>query len=210
MSSSSNATAPFPAGSYTLTSVLDTIKTSCSSEPSYWSCWPYHTYSDDPAEAVSNITYDIAAQEDGFVISGGYFQISFSNVSLIMVDPGTDSERYTFNTSTEKLTPLGGKTCFFDRTVVVGNLYTKKSKTYPPAPASNGTVSASTVMANSSSSKYQPWPFAGDVTQSINGGSAVPECYKTDNGRKTDRITDGIVPKAATDYCSCGYRNFDI
>lgn len=191
-------------------SVLDTIKTSCSSEPSYWNCFPYHTYSDDPTNAVVNITYDITAEENGYFISSGDFQISFSNVSLVMVDPGTDNERYTFNTSTEKLTPLGGKTCSFEPTVVVGNLYTKKPKTDLSAPAGNGTVSAPTVMANSSSNTYQPWPFAGDVTQSINGGSSVPECYKTDNGRKTDRITDGIVPKAATDYCSCEYRNFDV
>ncbi|KAL9043587.1 MAG: hypothetical protein Q9214_003230 [Letrouitia sp. 1 TL-2023] len=209
-SNSGNGTAPFPAGSYTLTSVLNTIKTDCSSEPSYWTCWPYHTYLADPTEAVTNITYDIIAEEDGFVISGSYFQISFSNVSLIMVDPGTDSERYIFNTSTEKVTPLGGKYCYFDHTVVVGNLYTKKSRTYPPASASNATISASAFMANSSSSKYQPWPFAGDMTQSINGGSAVPECYKMDDGRKTDRIMDGIVPKAATDHCSCEYKNFDI
>ncbi|KAL9614215.1 MAG: hypothetical protein Q9167_001303 [Letrouitia subvulpina] len=181
-----------------------------SSEPSYWTCWPYHNYSANPTEAVAKIIYDITAEEAGFVISGNYFQISFSNVSLTMVDRGTDSERYTFNTSTEKLTLLGGTNCSFDRTVVVGNLYTKKPMTYPPVPPSNGTVSASTIMANSSSTTYQQWPFAGDVTQSINGGSDVPECFKMDQGRKTDRITDGIVPKAATDYCSCEYRNFDI
>ena len=201
--SSNNTQAPFPAGSYLITTVLDTVQTDCVSQPSDWTCKPGYTYSQSPAQAEANLTWVIAAEGDGFVISalGDIFSITFPNTSLILTDTGTDEERYTFNVTAEKgTTRLDKVQCFYNNATIEGSLYTKKPKTYPSSAAST----------NNTSGILQPWPQAVDLKQTTDGGSDVPECFNMDNGQKTDRVMDGITPKASTDVCNCEYKNFDL
>ncbi|KAL8710783.1 MAG: hypothetical protein Q9225_007231 [Loekoesia sp. 1 TL-2023] len=207
--STSNITGPFPAGSYTLVTYLDTVQTDCSSQAQDWSCYPYHTYAESPSQAIANFTWVITKSEDGFSVSStsNPWSINFDNTPLTMVDAGTDDERYQFNTTLNKITvPSIGVNCFFNDTTMEGNLYTKKPQNYTVSGTS--TSFAATATAPASSNDFQLWPYAVDVRQTIGGGQTVPECFRIQNNQRGDRITDGIVPQSASSICSCEYKNF--
>ncbi|KAI4137813.1 MAG: hypothetical protein L6R39_007083 [Caloplaca ligustica] len=207
--SSSNSTGPFPAGFYTLTTFLDTVRTDCSSQTQDWSCYPYHTYNESAAQATANFTWVITQSKDGFSVSStnNPWSINFGDTPLTMVDPGTNDERYQFNTSLNKKTiPSIGVNCFFNNTNLEGNLYTKRAPTYlssspanPPAPNPSSPTA---------SDDFRPWPYAVEVRQTIGGGQTVPECFRIQADQKGDRITNGITPRPASSICSCDYKNF--
>ncbi|KAL8834335.1 MAG: hypothetical protein Q9170_003789 [Blastenia crenularia] len=207
--STTNTTGPFPAGSYTFTTYLDTIRSDCSSQAQDWSCYPNHTYTENPSQALANFTWVITKSDDGFSVStSDPWSIGFDDSPLMLVDPGTDDERYQFNTTSNKITfPSIGVKCFFNDTILVGNLYTKKSLNYP----SSNTSTPSTAVASTaeSSNDFGPWPYAVDIQQSIGGDQTVPECFRMQDNQLGDRITDGIVPQSANSVCSCEYKNFD-
>ncbi|KAL9023931.1 MAG: hypothetical protein Q9196_006875 [Gyalolechia fulgens] len=203
--SASNGTTTFPAGSYTFTTYLDTVRTDCSSQVQYWSCYPNPTIAESPSQAMANFTWIITESEDRFSISSteNPFSIVFDSTMLVMLDPGTDDERYQFTTSVDKVTiPSIGVNCFFNGTVLEGNLYTKKAQNYPRSGTT--TSSAPTASTSTSSDDFRPWPYAVDVRQTVGGGQSVPECFK-----KGDGIVDGTTPRPASSMCSCEYKNFD-
>ncbi|KAL8933037.1 MAG: hypothetical protein Q9216_006552 [Gyalolechia sp. 2 TL-2023] len=207
--STSNSTTTFPAGSYTFTTYLDTVQTDCSSQAQDWSCFPYHTFAESPSQAMANFTWVITESEDGFSISSteNPFSIVFDNTMMMLLDPGTDDERYQFNATLDKVTvPSIGVNCFFNDTILEGNLYTKKPQNYP---SSTTTSSAATAPSSASGDDFQPWPYAVDIRQSIGGGQSVPECFRIQANQKGDRIVDGISPRPASSMCSCEYKNFD-
>ncbi|KAI4116316.1 MAG: hypothetical protein LQ338_007736 [Usnochroma carphineum] len=207
--STSNSTGPFPAGSYTLITFLDTVQTDCSSQAQDWSCYPYHTHNQSASQATANFTWVITSSGDGFSVSStsNPWSINFDGTPLTLVDAGTDNERYQFNTSLNKITvPTIGVNCFFNDTNLEGNLYTQKAPTYLSSSPAN--PPAANPSSPATSDDFQPWPYAVEVRQTIGGGQTVPECFRIQDDRKGDRITDGITPQGASAVCSCDYRNF--
>ncbi|KAI9705911.1 MAG: hypothetical protein M1836_005317 [Candelina mexicana] len=212
---------PFPIGSYSLTTFLDTVNTNCTSNPNTWRCFPYSTYHESAAQSEAVFNWIVSSPDGGsksanFTISStdNPFSIVFSNISLQLWDKGTDSERYAFQLPIDKpVSPSAPITadnsnaiCYFNRTTLQAYLYTKKGKTYP---AASSTLPSSTT-GSSTISGHQPWPYAVKIEQVISGGGDVPQCFKKINGNTGDRITAGLAPKRATDQCSCLYQNFDL
>ncbi len=107
-------------------------------------------------------------------------------------------------------TPQLGVNCYYNGTILEADLYTRRSKTYPTAPPNPTSASASAPSspASASSDAFPPWQFAADITQYIRGGPDVPACYEMNNGQKGARLTDGLIPQAASSLCNCGYKNF--
>ncbi|KAL8688815.1 MAG: hypothetical protein Q9218_005366 [Villophora microphyllina] len=212
-SSPDNTTQPFPVGSYTLTTYLSTVATSCTSQSQDWSCWPYHTYSDSASEALANFTVTITSSgNNSFAISNpNTLSIGFQSTPLTLLDANTENERYHFSTMVDKITtPSLGVQCFFNDTTLAGDLYTKKTQIYT---ISGGTAAATPPPPPTPvgpRDDFQPWPYAVDMQQSIGGGNTVPQCFRvTADGRRGDRIVDGLTPQAVNEMCSCEYKNFD-
>ncbi|KAL8924288.1 MAG: hypothetical protein Q9208_004069 [Pyrenodesmia sp. 3 TL-2023] len=207
--STSNTTGPFPAGSYTLITFLDTVRTDCSSRAEDWSCFPYHTYAESASQATANFTWVITNSGDGFSVSStnNPWSINFGETPLTIMDEGSDNERYQFKTSLDKITvPSIGVNCFFNDTNLEGTLYTKKAPTYLSSRPADATAVDGSSME--SSDDFKPWPYAVDIRQTIGGDANVPECFRIQANRKGDRITDGITPRPASSVCSCEYKNF--
>ncbi|KAL8842588.1 MAG: hypothetical protein Q9205_006388 [Flavoplaca limonia] len=205
----SPSTAPsspsFPAGSYTLTTYLSTVRTDCVSQPADWSCFPYRTYSQSPSEALANFTWIITSSSPSeFAISStsNPWSIEFPSTPLQKVNEGTEEEHYHFTTTFDKSTsPNSNIECQFNDTLLEAFLYTKKARDYPsPSPVdppSSGTAD-----------KFRPWPYAIDIRQTIGGGQNTPQCFrKQAGGGLGDRITDGLTPKPEKEECSCEYKN---
>ncbi|KAL8775999.1 MAG: hypothetical protein Q9213_008414 [Squamulea squamosa] len=207
-STTTSPPAPFPAGSYTLTTYLSTVLTSCASRPQDWSCYPYHTYSQSPTEALANFTWTITSSSpsnNDFTISStsNPWSVNFDTTPLMKLDAGTEEERWRFETTLDKITiPSIGMNCYFNDTTLEGNLYTKKARDYPtPTPAEAPSTAESR-------DEFRPWPYAIDIRQSVGGGQDTPQCFRMQNGEKGDRITEGIFPKGGNEICSCEYKNF--
>ncbi|KAI4235038.1 MAG: hypothetical protein L6R40_006584 [Gallowayella cf. fulva] len=212
--SSSAKSSPFPAGSYTLTTHLSTNRTECTSNATLWSCFPYQTYNpSSPTSSLANFTWIItpssSSKNNDFTISStnNPFSINFPSTPLTILSPNTPEERYTFTTTLDKTTfPAPGQTCYFNATTLQGTLYTKKPKNYP-APLATTTATAED--ENENSDAFQPWPYAVDIQQTIAGGDAVPQCFRsTANGNLGDRMTEGISPRPESATCACEWRNF--
>ncbi|KAL8774084.1 MAG: hypothetical protein Q9209_001192 [Squamulea sp. 1 TL-2023] len=199
--------APFPAGSYTLTTYLSTVQTNCASRPQDWSCYPYHTYSQSPTEALANFTWIITSSSPShneFTISStsNPWSVNFASTPLTKLDAGTGDERWRFETTFDKTTfPSIGVNCYFNETTLEGNLYTKKARDYPSPTPSEPSVAESR-------DEFQPWPYAIDIRQIVGGGQNTLQCFRMQSGGVGDRVTDGVVPKGENEICSCEYRNF--
>lgn len=138
------------------------------------------------------------------------FAIYFANTSLTLVDAGQDMERYTYNTSFDKVVvPSLGVHCFFNNTLFEASLYTKRPKSYPSKASDTSTPAATQTPSAPSSSPvpYANWEYAVDIRHFHGGGPTVPECYSVDNGIRGARVIDGRVAKTSKDLCSCIYRN---
>jgi len=228
--SSSGATpnGPFPAGSYALTTFLDTVSTNCTSNAATWRCYPYTTYTQSQSGALATFNWVITQTDSKSSSPNQYsisstdnpFALNFSNVPMQLLDSGLSSERYTFFVTMNKTvipsTAITNDnsvaTCFYHNSTFRANLFTKMSKTYPlPASASDSTAPPSPPAGNgnSASQGFQPWPYAIRVEEYIGGGNGVPSCYKTVKGNIGDRITDGLSPKGPENVCSCLYKNFE-
>ena len=226
-STPSPKTAPFPIGSYTFATFLDTTSSNCTSNPQSWSCEPSVTYATSPtnSKAIFNWIISTAADSNSnpasdLLISStdNPFAINFSNVSLVLRDNGTSNERYTFSTTVIKSTfPSLNVRCDYNDTLFTADLYTSKPKSYPTNSASSAsaTSSAATAAATGSSAgapaggKFANWIYAVDATQSIGGGVDVPACFQYSNGQLGDAVTAGYTVQPSTDFCSCAYKNYD-
>ncbi|KAF6226514.1 hypothetical protein HO133_009380 [Letharia lupina] len=208
-SSSSPSAGPFPIGSYTFITFLDTTSTNCTSNPESWKCEPSVTYATSPTNSQATFNWLISAANSSsdpasnLTISStdNPFSIDFSNATLTLVDAGTDNERYTFTTTVEKsVFPSFNVKCDYNDTLFTADLYTSKPKSYP----SNSTGATSSA-AGAAGGAFANWNYAVDATQSIGGGVDVPACYES-NG---DRVTSGYDVMPAADFCSCAYKNYD-
>ncbi len=219
---------PFPAGSYALTTFLDTVSTNCTSNAATWRCYPYTTYSQSSTGAMATFNWVITPADLQSLSSSNYtisstnnpFAVDFSNVSMLLVDIGLSSERYTFSVPTKKIVIPSAAisrdnsmaTCFYNDTTFQADLYTRMSRSYPPpasASSSAATSSSTAGSGDSASEGFKPWPYAIRVEETIGGGSNVPACYKTVNGNLGDRINDGITEEAQKNMCGCLYKNWD-
>ena len=215
--SSSPQTGPFPAGSYTFTTFLSTVSTNCTSNPSSWNCQPSVTYSTDPSGSEAQFNWIISTTNSTPISSPNFtisstnnpFSIDFTNTSLILMDAGQDTERYSFTTTVPKIvyptTSLSIK-CFYNQTQFSGNLYTKKPKTAPSGAAAASSTSTASAAA-STGDAFAEWNFAVEATQSIGGGVDVPDCYQYNNGQTGARVTQGYEERDAGQFCSCAYKN---
>lgn len=215
-----SSTGPFPIGSYSLSTFLDTVSTNCTSNSATWRCYPYTTYSSSPAAALATFDWIItgsATSSGNYTISStdNPFAIDFVNASLRLLDANAATERYHFQVSVNKpVVPSAAltsknqmATCLFNGTIFEANLYTKIPKTYPPVSASSAAAAASP--SSTAGSAFGPWPYAVEVMQTIGGGKGVPDCYEVVNGNPGAQITQGLTDQAAGDMCSCGYKNYD-
>ncbi|KAL8910973.1 MAG: hypothetical protein Q9171_003784 [Xanthocarpia ochracea] len=208
-SESTESSSPFPAGSYTLTTYLSTVRTDCASRPTDWSCYPYHTYSQSPSEALANFTWVITSPSPSkFAISStpNPWSVNFDSTPLTIIDENTEEERYHFETVLDKITiPSIGIQCYFNQTLLEGNLYTKKPRNYP---SSSSSPAEPPSIPSSSNKEFQPWPYAIDIRQTVGGGQTIPQCFRMQDGGLGDRITAEVTPKGEEEICSCEYKNF--
>ena len=192
----------FPAGSYSISTFLDTIATNCTSDPATWTCYPYSTYAQSPSQ--SNATFDwIISPVEGtnnYTVSStqNYFSILFSNISMSLMNSGADDEHYFFQTSMQKPTKPVGQltsenvqaTCYFNSTTFQAYLYTKIAKTYPNNSTTNTTE------------PFMPWPYAVKVEQVTGAGVGTPTCLDPSGNSLGDfSVSD------RTQLCDCLYLN---
>ncbi|SLM37960.1 hypothetical protein LPUS_07971 [Lasallia pustulata] len=219
-SSNSSPSGPFPIGSYSLNTFLDTISTNCTSNSATWRCYPYITYSSSPTAALATFSWVITASatsRGNYTISSteNPFAINFVNASLRLLDANAATERYHFRVPINKtVVPSAAITsdnqmanCFFNGTIFEANLYTKLPKTYPPASSSGTSAAASP--SSTPGGAFGSWPYAVEVTQTIGGGNGVPDCFEVVNGNPGAQITAGLAAQAAGEMCSCAYKNYD-
>ena len=144
------------------------------------------------------------------------FAINFTNASLALVDAGSSTERYTFSIPINKsVVPSPAitsemATCYFNNTNFEASLYTRLAKSYPENSSSVSTSSSpssNATVGDGSAGGFEAWPYAVEVTQSIGGGTGVPDCYITVNGNIGERISS-LNPEASADLCSCEYKNW--
>ncbi len=192
------------------------MSTDCASKSSDWQCAPYQTYDESPSQAMLTFQWIIADTNNdlsNLTISSpnNPFAIYFANTSLTLVDADLDTERYTYNTSFDKVVVTSlGVHCFFNNTLFEASLYTKRPQSYPSESDTRPpTPTEAPTSASSSSVPYSNWPYAVDIKHSLRGGPNIPDCYEMNNGVKGARVVDGRVPKTSRDICSCGYRNHD-
>lgn len=220
-SSSPSAPQPFPIGSYTFITFLDTTSTNCTSNPESWKCEPSVTYASSPTNAQATFNWIISAADansssaSNLTISStdNPFAIDFSNATLTLVDSGTDNERYTFSTTVQKAVyPAFNVKCDYNDTLFTADLYTNKPKSYPSnstSASATSSAASATSSAAATSGAFANWNYAVDATQAIGGGVDVPACYSLNNGQPGDRVTSGYDVMPAADFCSCAYKNYD-
>ncbi|MCJ1439338.1 hypothetical protein MMC27_008730 [Xylographa pallens] len=211
-SPTSDPTGPFPIGSFSLNTCLDSISTNCTSTSATWRCYPYATYADSPSLALATFNWIIAGSENSLTISStdNPFAINFADVPLTVADKGTANERYLFSVPNNKVvipsasitTDNSMATCQFNNTQLQASLFTRIPSSYP----SNSSASSTGNITGG----FQPWPFAIQVSQSINGGVDVPACFEVINGNLGEPITNGLSAKSSQDFCSCVYKNYDL
>ncbi|KAL9125508.1 MAG: hypothetical protein Q9217_005295 [Psora testacea] len=218
--SASPQTGPFPAGSYTFTTFLNTISKDCTSNSASWSCEPSVTYESDPVNSKAQFNWIITATNTtpaaapNFTISStnNPFAIDFKDASLNLMDEGTDTERYTFETQVQKIvfpTNSFAIKCFYNDTQFSADLYTKKTRTFPSNATTSPINAASATTRTGNGASYAEWEFAVDAAQSIGGGVDVPDCYQYNNRQIGAKITSGYEEQELNEFCSCTYRNYD-
>jgi len=197
----SNAT--FPAGSYSIDTVLSRVSENCTSNAATWMCFPYSTYAESPAKSATNFDWIITPdlKSSNYLISStqNVFSILFTNVSLSLMNATQDTEHYYFQTTMQKptipTTPLTSSNtasmCYFNQTSFQGYLYTKKEKTYP----NNSTTVNST-------EPYGPWPYAVRIEQTSPAGAGIPTCLDPMGQSQGDfSVAD------TSETCECQYLN---
>ena len=118
------------------------------------------------------------------------------NEALTLASADTSDQHYTFSVPLQKvvyptvaLTSDSATTeCFYNNTMLTGNLYTNRTSTYPGDGVTKG-----------------DWPYAVEITQSVTAGSGVPDCYKVVNGVAGESVN--VASGADGGVCECGWRN---
>ncbi|KAK3710489.1 hypothetical protein LTR37_010332 [Vermiconidia calcicola] len=223
---SSDAAPPqkFPLGEYSLVTALRSVDTTCTSNPAAWRCFPPNGSTNTTSLAsfnwvISNTSSTYATKETAPTSNDGVpanltvstrndpFGITFADQPLtyISAPSNTSTARYTFSfTMPRTVIPSPAITadnaaaeCFFNQTVFTANLYLSLPRTFP-----SGDLATATTLGG-----YEQWPYAVEITQSAVGGTDVPNCYETVDGRLGAPI-EGLLPQPETAECLCSYQNF--
>jgi hypothetical protein len=191
----------FPAGSYSFTTYLSTVATSCTSNPATWTCYPYATYSSSPSASTATFQWiiDPIPNSKTYSISStdNLFSIVFSNLTLSLQNASQASEHYYFSTEMQKPTrpsvPLTSQniaaTCYFNQTMFEGFLYTKMARTFGGNTTDTG-------------QPFEQWPYAARVQQTSGGGAGTPTCL----GPQRQSLGSFSVSDSA-EQCECLYLN---
>ncbi|MCJ1479526.1 hypothetical protein MMC13_008212 [Lambiella insularis] len=216
---SSSPAEPFPIGSYSLVTFLDSVSVNCSSNPATWRCYPYVTYAQSPSFATATFNWIISGTQDNYTISSSNdpFAINFADIPLTMADEGAANERYTFTTSINKVVvPSSAITsdnsmanCEYNNTVFAAALFTRMPNSYPSNLSATFSATSVATNGNSSSDGFEPWPYAVSVSQIIAGGTGVPACYEVQNGVLDALLPNATQPRSSGEVCSCIYKNYD-
>lgn len=216
---------PFPAGSYTFPTYLLNISASCVTNPSAFICPPANqTYSQSTSVSAATFQWIVNATspsppssdslKNTYTISStdNPFSITFPPTKLDLINQGTNNECYSFTASSlRKITyPRPGIKCYFNNTMLVGHFYTRKAPSLSNPAASSASSSANPATPTGIvSGGYTDWGHAVDVTQSINGGSGVPDCYEWNNGVLGAPVTQGFEAKRGdgAGQCECYWAN---
>lgn len=209
--------ASFPVGFYAFNTFLKRASTDCTSNATTWTCAPYNTYDNSPSQSKATFYWNITTSTPGsptnFSISSSDnpFAITFTNASLELVDTNLQSEHYHFKASDDKMVVPNGASnvhCYYNGTTVEGNLYTRLKQVFSDV---SYTSTVSSVAPASTGGAYsggqQNWPYAIEFTQSIGGGTGVPDCYRMEDGTAVERLTQGLETKASNEVCSCYYKS---
>ncbi|KAK4160961.1 hypothetical protein QBC43DRAFT_108774 [Cladorrhinum sp. PSN259] len=230
-SSSKRADIPlnlFPAGSFSFTTALSNISTSCTSSSlqsssQTWKCFPYALL--QPATYHWTIS---APNSHTFIISSSPparnpFAPAFQNITMKLVDGNQYTERLTFSVPIPKAVSAevetqGGKkvvaTCWFNSTVLSATLWTRVRASFPE------NITSVVVPANTAAPSWSPWPFAVEVSERTRGADKG-ECRDSrgnvvavvsGNGTSTSEgggEADGNEQQPGGE-CGCGYKNFDL
>ena len=192
-------------------------------------------YSSSPAGSRAQFNWEIRLDDsaimsptnnnNNFSISStaNPFTIGFKDVPLQLLDQGLDTERWAFQTTLQKVVfPKAnfGVKCYYNSTLFAANLYTKKAKDNVPTPSSSSRLfrrdphaGPSPLDKRQDQGQFKEWDYAIDATQSIGGGTGVPDCYEYDGAKPDEvgkRVTKGYEGKTAGDFCSCVYGNWDL
>jgi hypothetical protein len=191
----------FPAGSYSFTTYLSTVATSCTSNPATWTCYPYATYSSSPSASTATFQWiiDPVPNSKTYSISStdNLFSIVFSNLTLSLQNASQASEHYYFSTEMQKPTkpsvPLTSQnlaaTCYFNQTMFEGFLYTKMARTFGGNTTDTG-------------QPFEQWPYAARVQQTSGGGVGTSTCL----GPQRQSLGSFSVADSAQ-QCECLYLN---
>jgi hypothetical protein len=219
----------FPLGQYSLVTALRNVDTSCTSNPATWRCFPYIEYATDGSTndtslapfnwVIYNTSSPYATTKTmspmsqmpanlSVSTSNDPFGITFNDKALTYNNDPTNetSAHYSFTfTMPRRVIPSPAITadgaaaeCFYNDTVFSANLYLTAPRVFPA-----GDTSASGALGG-----YEQWPYAIDITQTAAGGDNVPICYRTIDGRRDERIEDGLIPQPVGAECLCEYRNY--
>lgn len=135
------------------------------------------------------------------------FANSFASVPLTLKNKGQDDEGYSFVVPLQKVVAPNGSIspdgaaaqCYYNNTDFQAILYTKKPYQNVPGASDNGAQGG----------HWKVWPYAVNVTQSIQGGKGVPECFElTKSGTGTE--IPGPTPQPASARCECSWLNYDL
>lgn len=211
--STTNSTKPFPIGSYSLTTNLDSVSTACTANSETWVCYPLMTYDQSTTASLATFNWIITGTRSDLQISSSDnpFAITFANASLTLLDKDATNERYHFKIKMDKLvvpvTPITDDNrnshCFFNSTEFEASLYTKKTGV-------NGTTLGNATQVTDSSLGWVNWPYAVEINQTIGGSQNTPNCYELENGVLGTRITTGLASQPTGSQCACNWRNYDF
>ena len=219
----------FPLGSHSFPTYLSTVTTSCTPNPTTWSCFPYQTYNDSADGSLTSFDWIITSSADDpasadqaeYLISSSNnpFAFTFANTALRLVDAGSDREALTFSVPMQKVvfpdSDISGNgyasLCRYNDTQFSVKLYMAKAKTYP-SPSDRGANAnnidgAALAEEDSLPAKFRPWPYAVEINQTISSGSGVPDCYRMQDQKPVEQILlTGDVSASAE--CACRYLNY--
>lgn len=192
----------FPVGSWLFDVVLATVKTDCTANAATWNCFPYSTYAQSPNASRFSFNWIINSTSNSgenltIASTANTFSLDFNPTPLLLLEPGTDDERYSFSLPLPKeVQPTQALTsdnvrdiCYFNQTMLTGSLYTHGNRNESPDPRTP-----------------QLWQGTVYIEQSSPSGSDTPDCYEIADW---SHVTQGLVPQAMGRQCTCGYESMN-
>lgn len=187
----------FPAGSFTFNTRLATTRTSCTSNPATWRCFPFEK--DSSAKFFWIISEPVDDSADYTISSSDNpFAPSFKGLTLSKFDQGNSDERFEFSfNTTRNIVPSDSigpnnrvATCSFKNTMFEATLWTRRRN--------NGTLPVD----DSTDGKFADWSGDIEVKQVKQAELGQPMC-------EDDQGTEIADVQAGAGDCECAYTNID-